>query len=92
MQAMESANGPQTPYESYCHRCRVTTPVGTRRCVHCGGPIGRPGVVGEQAAPPELHAEEDAPPQLGMLRRLGGISLWILIAVGAALSRMCEGG
>jgi len=92
MRLMESANGPRTPYESYCYQCQVTVPVGTRRCAHCGGPIGRPGAVGEQAAPPELPTEEDAPQQPGMLRRLGGISLWILIAAGAAISRMCESG
>ena len=25
------------PFEVYCPRCDVTFPVGTKRCVHCGG-------------------------------------------------------
>lgn len=27
-----------SPYEVRCPRCDVSFPVGTRRCVHCGGP------------------------------------------------------
>jgi hypothetical protein len=28
-------------YEVHCPRCRVTFPVGTKRCVHCGGRTGQ---------------------------------------------------
>jgi hypothetical protein len=31
-------------------------------------------------------------PEVSIGRRLGGISLWVLLAVGAALARMCNGG
>ena len=94
MAAMERVEGPQTPFEAYCFNCSVTFPVGTRRCVHCGGPIGRPL---RQAAPqlsaefPVEVAEEEAPAQASTGRRIGGISLWILLGLGAALSRMCSG-
>lgn len=29
--------GPGSPYEVRCHRCDVSFPVETRRCIHCGG-------------------------------------------------------
>jgi hypothetical protein len=31
-----------SPYEVYCEHCRVSFPVGTRSCIHCGARIGRP--------------------------------------------------
>lgn len=30
-------------YEVYCHGCRVTFPVETKRCIHCGNRLGRGG-------------------------------------------------
>jgi hypothetical protein len=30
-----------SPYEVYCQRCRVSFPIGTRTCIHCGQRIGR---------------------------------------------------
>jgi hypothetical protein len=89
---MEIREGPQTPYEVYCHHCRVTFAAGTRNCVHCGRRVSAPGrtqtVAGALTeAPAELEAAEPTP-----LRRFGGMSLWVLLALGAALSRMCEGG
>jgi hypothetical protein len=90
---METRVGPQTPYEVYCYDCRVTFPVGTQSCVHCGRPIAtmppargaRPIVPGAgDGARLELPASLNA-------RRLGGMSLWVLLALGAMLSRMCAG-
>jgi hypothetical protein len=86
---MERVEGPQTPYEVYCYDCRVTFAAGTRRCVHCGGRVG------SRAAGPVLAGATQLPddptePSIG--RRLGGMSLWLLLAVGAALSRMCAEG
>jgi hypothetical protein len=86
---VERHEGPQTPYEVYCYDCRVTFPVGTRNCVHCGRRLGGrelPRSAG-RAEPMEV-AEEDAMPSVG--RRIGGASLWILIALAAALTRMCS--
>ncbi len=36
---MEMREGPQTPFEVYCFNCKVTFPIGTRRCVHCGARV-----------------------------------------------------
>ncbi len=36
---MEMREGPQTPFEVYCFNCKVTFPVGTRHCVHCGARV-----------------------------------------------------
>ncbi len=33
----------QSPYEVRCARCDVSFPVGTKDCIHCGGPTGPPG-------------------------------------------------
>jgi len=89
---MERHDGPQTPFEVFCYDCRVTFPVGTRRCIHCGRPISRRGRhAPEGAERPEILVEEGMP-EVSIGRRLGGISLWVLLAVGAALARMCNGG
>jgi hypothetical protein len=92
MVCMEIRTGPQTPFEVYCFHCRVTFPIGTRRCIHCGQPIGAPP--GAQPANPLLPADEAAEmPELpSVARRFGGLSLWVLLALGAMLSRMCGGG
>lgn len=89
---MEIPTGPQTPFEVYCFNCRVTFPVGTRRCIHCGQPIGAPP--GGRTANPLLPADESAEmPELpSAARRFGGLSLWVLLALGAALTRLCGGG
>jgi hypothetical protein len=88
---MDSRVGPQTPYEVYCYECRVTFPVGTRSCVHCGRPIGAPP--GVRLPSPLVPAGDgvEAPDTLSSVRRLGGLSLWVLLALGAALSRLCAG-
>ncbi|MGH0031570.1 MAG: hypothetical protein ACQGVC_17390 [Myxococcota bacterium] len=86
---MERVEGPQTPYEVYCYDCHVTFAAGTPRCIHCGRRLGRPSGAAPSAGPQALEEmEADANP----LRRAGGISLWVLIAVGAAVARMCGGG
>ncbi len=96
MPEMDRVEGPQTPFEVYCFSCRVTFPTGTRRCVHCGGPIGRrsprvsasPQILSKLGV--ELPAEEEAPAESSPARRIGGLSLWILLALGAALTRLCS--
>lgn len=91
---MERYEGPRTPFEVYCAHCKVTFAAGTKKCIHCGQRLGKPGMpaIGSGAAVQEVEPEgglDAANP----LRRAGGISLWVLIAVGAALARMCgEGG
>lgn len=93
MPGMERVNGPQTPFEVYCYNCSVTFPTGTRRCVHCGGPIGRRGLQVAPRSTPQLAAEfpvEEAPAEPSPGRRIGGLILWILLGLGAALSRQCS--
>ncbi len=43
---------PATLYEVRCHRCEVSFPVGTKRCMYCGG---KPG--GQPLFPSILHAD-----------------------------------
>ncbi len=48
-----------SPYEVTCHKCDVTFPVGTKVCMHCGGPtstsrlqvLNRPPRGGDLAVP-----------------------------------------
>lgn len=87
---MDRIEGPQTPYEVYCYHCQVTFAAGTRRCVHCGRRLGSRGRAEAAGLEASEVPEDVAEPGLG--RRLGGMSLWVLIAIGAALSRMCAEG
>ena len=92
---METRIGPQTPYEVYCYDCKVTFPVGTRRCVHCGRPIGAGPLT--RGAPPITPGAADMPDEIELpgqvtVRKLGGMSLWVLLALGAAISRFCAEG
>lgn len=99
---MQRQEGPQTPFEVYCYNCHVTFAAGTRRCVHCGGRLGGfrgPGPAGFRGSgpapdatepPAELAEPDPSEPSIG--RRLGGMSLWVLLALGAAVLRMCQGG
>lgn len=96
---MHRADGPQTPYEVYCHNCEATFAIGTRNCVHCGARIGRsPAPLGPDAMAPSPGAPsepgtEDESPLVSLVRRLSGASLWVLIVLFATLSRLCaEGG
>jgi hypothetical protein len=96
MRRMETRIGPQTPYEVYCYPCRVTFPVGTRACIHCGRPIGVPafasGALPVGPGPTEVEdAAQGGTDPLSAARKLGGVSLWVLIAVAAAVTRICNG-
>jgi hypothetical protein len=81
-----------TPFEVFCQRCRVTHPVGTRRCVHCGGPIGRERAKPRLALPPEAEEVELE----DVIQRRSGIFspvtlLWVVILLGGYLYRSCAG-
>lgn len=83
------------PFEVHCDRCRVTFPVGTRRCIHCGGPTGvsarKPGLRFEpMAAPPEVPDESD--PELAKHRFISPLTLvWIALIAAGYLVRACSG-
>jgi hypothetical protein len=96
MRTMQRVEGPQTPFEVYCYECQSTFAVGTRRCVHCGRPLARQGSRPRLEAKPEAletAVEEELGAEPSIARRIGGTSLWVLVALAAAASRLCaEGG
>jgi hypothetical protein len=78
------------PVEVYCNHCRVTFPTGSKRCIHCGGPLSRE----RWGASVELGpgAEEVLLEEEPVVRRspFSPVTLvWIALLVGAYLTRMC---
>jgi hypothetical protein len=93
---MERVEGAQTPYEVYCFDCRVTFPVGTRRCLHCGSPLYAPGETAKHdpdmpRQPPIPSEGELAEHPLGVLRNHTGLVLWAFIALAGVLNSLCRG-
>ena len=91
---------PESPQaEVYCNRCRVSFPVGSRRCLHCGARLERERIGAQLATLPagfEPHLEEhlgevldDEPP------RRSGVSpltlVWIGLLLAGYLYRSCMG-
>ena len=93
---MQHQAGETSPYEVRCPRCSVSFPVGTRSCLHCGGRVGRGAPLREEPIGPvldETGVEEDGELAVpSAARRIGSISLWVIVALGAALSRLCAEG
>ena len=91
---MQQTTGPQTPFEVYCYDCQTSFAAGTKRCVHCGGRIGRaqtrlmPGSMPDVGHPDD-EAEEEAGESLP--KRLASMAVWVLIVLGASLMRLCGG-
>lgn len=85
-------DGPHTPYEVYCHRCHVTFPVGTKRCVHCGGRLGRDRLRPELELPP---GAEDLAAHEATVGRRSGLSpftlVWVALLLAGYLYRACAG-
>jgi hypothetical protein len=87
------------PFEVHCERCRVTFPVGTRRCIHCGAPTSRsarqPGL--RLRPPPDAEpetgtAEPDPEVELGARRLVSPVTLiWIVLIAAGYLVRACSG-
>ena len=79
-------------YEVRCENCRTSFPPETKRCIHCGGPLGgglaswlRPGAA-PGAPPPEADADDE------VLRPPGRSLLWMLtaaLAIGFSMLRAC---
>jgi len=94
---------PQNPYEVRCEACHVSFPVGTRRCVHCGGRVGGSlaGRLAERrtqlvpnpgADEPWEDEESDEELAAGMARRrfLSPFTLmWLAAAVALSIQRAC---
>jgi hypothetical protein len=93
------AHHTSTSYEVYCGPCRVTFPVGTRRCIHCGGPTSASPRAGAAlrlgTSPIEMPVEEpgaELEPDLARRRMVSPITLlWIALIVGGYLVRACSG-
>jgi hypothetical protein len=89
----------QPRVEVYCNRCRVSFPVGRRRCLHCGGRLDTERRWTEQTPlPPELEFEPQPEvhfEDLGedeMPRRSGFSPLtlvWIALLLAGYLYRAC---
>jgi len=79
-------------YEVRCERCRTSFPPETKRCIHCGGPLGGSlvGWLRQGAAPGEAEPEPDADEE--MVRAPGRNLLWLVtaaLAVGFSMLRAC---
>lgn len=89
-------------YEVRCPSCDVSAPPGTRRCMHCGGPMIEAGTVALSSAAPESLQEvilrheraggdaiedEEAAPRSGFSRGIG--LLWILMLIAVSVYRQC---
>ncbi len=75
-------------YEVRCERCHAGFAAGTRRCVHCGGPLGA-GFLGIRLAQPGAEAPDEE--QLQVPQR-GRNLMWVVtagLAVAFSLLRQC---
>ncbi len=84
--------GPRTPYEVYCNRCRVSFAPGTKRCIHCGDRLARSRVQLELPLPPPLEAPQELVEEEISRRgsRFSPISiLWIVAALAVGIQRAC---
>lgn len=82
--------------EVRCPTCNVSFPLGTRRCLHCGGPTVAASVAAQVrssrrtpmgAAMPEDEAEDE---QVQLRRGPRTLTvLWILAALAASLYHSC---
>jgi ribosomal protein L37E len=82
-------------FEVHCDRCRVTFPVGTRRCIHCGGPMSASRKAsGLRVAPdaePVTHEAELEPEPVQRRFVSPTTLLWIALIAGGYLYRACSG-
>ncbi len=85
------AEGPQTPFEVFCHHCKVSFPIGARQCIHCGGRLGRQRFRPSAPAPPQpmeqMDVGEEGLPRRGILSPLTAV--WLLLAMAGAMYRAC---
>jgi len=82
---------PASPYEVNCARCRVSFPVGTRTCIHCGQPIRRLGP--EPVGAPRSLASDDEALQELPLRALKASPLtivWLVAGLATVAYRACS--
>lgn len=85
---------PSTVYEVRCERCKTSFAPETRRCVHCGGPVGRGRLFAAmQGAPPlDRGGAEEVDEDIGAAPRSRLWMAMVAMAVLASLLRTCTGG
>lgn len=80
-------------FEVYCNRCKVSFPVGTRRCLHCGGRLSRERGEPESAEIQPFLLEpaeaDEAPPRRSPISPV--LLLWLAVFVGGTIYRACAG-
>jgi hypothetical protein len=98
--------GSVSQYEVRCESCRVSFPVGTKVCIHCGGRTG-PSPVDEPSgmlwtrstgSPPDVHqdAQRDAQQQEEEEEvrqspvRVLVTLLWVALAIAFSVVRSCS--
>ena len=87
---------PQNPYEIYCDQCNVSAPIGTRRCIHCGGRLSGARGAQRQGFADLLKAEfaeagaeeEELDPSIGSAAPK--IVMWIVLLAGGYFFRFCN--
>jgi hypothetical protein len=79
-------------YEVVCPACRVTFPVGTRRCIHCGGRVGPAATAGPPIElPPPGEDAEVGDVMRPRIRTLSPMTvIWILLLLAGSLYRTCH--
>ncbi len=77
-------------YEVRCSQCRVSFPLGTRRCMYCGEKIGQSAAAPELASLPSEEGEEETSSGRSALRVGSGV-VWVLLALFGSLYRVCMG-
>ncbi len=82
-----------TQHEVRCLQCDVSFPVGTKRCLHCGGRVGArkepPPARGRILFDVEEAEEADESPVPRPIIRKTVASIWLLLALAASLYRVC---
>jgi hypothetical protein len=91
----------QPRVEVYCNRCHVSFPVGTRRCIHCGGRLESVRRWTEDGPlPPELefvphpeaHFEDIGEEEMPRRSGFSPLTLvWVALLLAGYLYRACAG-
>ena len=83
-------------YEVRCERCRTSFPPETKRCIHCGGPLGRGLSMllrpGQSPGAPDDSASQAEGPDEELVQVPGRNLLWVVtaaLALGVSLLRAC---
>ncbi len=85
---MVQTGGPP-PHEVYCNACRVTFPIGAKRCVHCGGRLARHRFQDGVELPPNLD-EVVIDDELPRRSTLSPYTLvWVALLLAGYLWRAC---